>query len=225
MENVNSFSDLATFNRRHFRKHYFFEKLSVHGVKQIQILSTTSSRQHQNILDSTKNIFEILSAHRSEVRVYRCSFGIVLFECFVPGWNYGIGLVIHDMLATLVLQSNGRLKAGSVVLLSTLGFRSTLSLDSHSHAVHHGGSLALNSRLVSPGGSHRVSETSLEVINVDLARSGVLNHSDQSGLQVYYLTNYKFQILVWLKYLIYLEYHDELVHHKEMRNLVLCQLL
>jgi len=58
--NENNLSDLATFNRRHFRKHYFFEKLSVHGVKQIQILSTTSSRQHQNILDSTKNIFEIL---------------------------------------------------------------------------------------------------------------------------------------------------------------------
>ena len=128
-----------------------------------------------------------MADHRSEFRVYRCSFGIVLLEGFVPGWDYGIGLVIHSMFAPFVLQSNGRLKAGSIVLLGSLGLGATFSLDSHSHTVHHGGSLALNSRLVSPGGSHRVGEASLEVIDINLARRRVLDHSDQSGLQVFNL--------------------------------------
>ena len=31
-KNETALLDLATFNRRHFQKHYFFENLSVHGV-------------------------------------------------------------------------------------------------------------------------------------------------------------------------------------------------
>ena len=118
-----------------------------------------------------------MSEYRSEVSIY--SFGIVFLKGLVPGGNDSISLIVHFKLFTsLVLKSHGRFKANSVVVLSASRLGTSLVTDSHTHAVHHRSSLALNSRLVSTSSSNRVSKASFEIININLARGRVLNYTN-----------------------------------------------
>lgn len=81
------------------------------------------------------------------------------------------------------------------MLLGALGFRSAPGSNAHAHGVHHRSSLALDTRLISSGCSHRVGETSLKLINIDLARSRILDDSYQRSLQILNLLSTRKQLL------------------------------